>query len=120
MWLQSTANRPNFTPTSNAQVNRLAAAKRLDMEADKAKRKAVAKPVPPKSKKGPEEHHGEKSWTFKGYDLRALGLPKEALPYDECQYWGEKGYTVTLGRNAAPWSNQCFTLWYTFGIFGHL
>ena len=82
----------------------MAAAKQKDAEDGLGPKRKVKRTVEkaPKGKKGKEEHHGEKSWMFKGYDLEELGLPEEALPYDECQYRGEKGYTVHLPRNAVP------------------
>ena len=75
--------------------------------ADKAvKRKAAEHPNEPaekkskKAKKPTEPVEVGRMTDFKGYDLMALQIPREALPYDNVDYKGCKSYTMNFERGS--------------------
>lgn len=43
---------------------------------------------------------GGRMTTFKGYDLVAMEIPEEALPYNGVDYKGQKSYTINMGRES--------------------
>lgn len=53
----------------------------------------------------------EKMATFKGYDLKEMGLPVQAMPSADGDYRGAHSYTLCVGR-AVSWCNYLGILQY--------
>ena len=69
-----------------------------------AKKKAKVKSPSSVATKGnsDDDRTGDKMTSFKGYDLKALGIPTQALPSVDGDYRGSHSYTLCIGR-AVTW-----------------